>query len=85
MSESVNAAYSKTSFDKKQSCFRCGRFDHLANSFQCPARNLNCDRCGLKGHFQKFCKTKNIKKRPEHFFNKSEQDKKNKKKTLSEP
>lgn len=38
-------------------CFRCGRIGHYANDDD-PAREKQCERCHLVGHFRRCCKTK---------------------------
>ena len=39
-------------------CYRCGRAGHLSKDPNCPARGQLCRKCGLEGHFQEYCKTK---------------------------
>ena len=36
------------------SCFRCGRRSHDLS--QCPAKEVVCYNCGVKGHFKRYCK-----------------------------
>lgn len=44
-------------------CGRCGNFRHSSNSEKCPAREKDCLKCGLRGHFRQWCKTKMNPKR----------------------
>ncbi|XP_052121401.1 uncharacterized protein LOC127749025 [Frankliniella occidentalis] len=46
-------------------CFRCGAPDHKGYDPSCPGLNQSCERCGIKGHVKKMCKTK--KERVEAF------------------
>ena len=39
------------------SCYRCGKNGHDGRSLRCPARNMNCNKCSLKGHFAIKCRT----------------------------
>ena len=39
-------------------CFRCGRSGHFAKDGNCPAKNKECNKCGLLGLFASCCKTK---------------------------
>ena len=41
---------------KKRKCFRCGEPFSRKHLQECRAQNVTCDRCGIKGHFQKCCK-----------------------------
>ena len=38
---------------------QCGRCGKKHPPRKCPAYNQTCKRCKIKGHFQKYCKTKN--------------------------
>ncbi|KAJ1180606.1 hypothetical protein NDU88_005827 [Pleurodeles waltl] len=38
-------------------CFRCGSTTHLANSKDCPALLVTCNKCSKKGYFAKYCKS----------------------------
>ena len=40
----------------QEKCQRCVRDNH--NRQSCPAKDATCHKCGLKGHFQRFCRTK---------------------------
>ena len=42
---------------KTKSCYFCGNVLHPRNS--CPARDVNCRKCGKQGHFSKVCMSKN--------------------------
>ncbi|XP_053607193.1 uncharacterized protein K02A2.6-like [Plodia interpunctella] len=44
-------------------CGRCGNYRHPSNSDKCPARDKDCLKCGLRGHFRQWCKTKSNLKR----------------------
>ena len=44
--------------DTSKNCGRCGRKHAPRN---CPVYGQNCKHCGVKGHYAKFCKTKNPK------------------------
>lgn len=39
-------------------CTRCGKDDHLSKDPQCPARQIECYKCGFTGHFSTFCRTR---------------------------
>ncbi|PIK40988.1 hypothetical protein BSL78_22161 [Apostichopus japonicus] len=41
-----------------RTCFRCGNIGHIARDANCPARDATCNKCKLKGHYAKLCKTK---------------------------
>ncbi|KAJ8018643.1 hypothetical protein HOLleu_43268 [Holothuria leucospilota] len=41
-----------------KTCFRCGNEGHIARDPNCPAKEATCNKCKLKGHFAKMCKTK---------------------------
>uniref|UniRef100_A0A182YRL0 Uncharacterized protein n=1 Tax=Anopheles stephensi TaxID=30069 RepID=A0A182YRL0_ANOST len=38
------------------SCFNCGQAYNGRHRRYCPAKNVNCNNCGRRGHFKKFCK-----------------------------
>ncbi|CAG4909673.1 unnamed protein product [Colias eurytheme] len=61
-------------------CGRCGNPRHAGNDTNCPARNKECLKCGLKGHFRQYCRTRQSFKRKgemdRHEFKKSRFDKK---------
>lgn len=40
----------------KRECFRCGNWNHLAFSENCPAKNRKCNGCGKVGHYQSKCR-----------------------------
>lgn len=40
---------------EKKECFNCGREDHFARDWRCPARGRKCDQCGAVGHFKVKC------------------------------
>lgn len=42
--------------EQKFECFRCGSQNHSARSERCPAVNVECRKCGKKGHFGRVCK-----------------------------
>lgn len=42
----------------RSGCGRCGSKNHNSQDNQCPARERNCLKCGLKGHFRQFCRSK---------------------------
>lgn len=44
-------------------CGRCGNPRHTSHDAKCPARNKECLKCGLKGHFRQFCRTRQALKR----------------------
>ncbi|XP_049886625.1 uncharacterized protein K02A2.6-like [Pectinophora gossypiella] len=47
----------------QQGCGRCGNPRHATFDAKCPAREKTCLKCGLKGHFRQFCRTKLPQKR----------------------
>ncbi|CAH1994375.1 unnamed protein product [Acanthoscelides obtectus] len=57
----------KRNFDKSRNvqhgCGRCGNPRHAGNDESCPARDKECLKCGLKGHFRQYCRTKQTLKR----------------------
>ena len=40
----------------KRKCFRCGEPYSRKHLEECKAKNITCNGCGIKGHFQKCCK-----------------------------
>ena len=44
----------------RKTCFGCGNPGHFLYDDDCPAKEINCRRCGRKGHFGNRCKTKNV-------------------------
>ncbi|GBP83470.1 Retrovirus-related Pol polyprotein from transposon 297 [Eumeta japonica] len=67
--EEVNKVNSriKRNFDKPRNvqhgCGRCGNPRHVATDTKCPARDKECLKCGLKGHFRQYCRTRQAFKR----------------------
>ncbi|XP_049877892.1 uncharacterized protein K02A2.6-like [Pectinophora gossypiella] len=53
----------KTKLKIQTNCGRCGNRNHGPSSPLCPARNKDCLKCGLVGHFRQYCKTKQPLKR----------------------
>ena len=43
--------------EKKKKCYRCGSFKHLANSSECKAKGITCNKCKKVGHFAKHCRS----------------------------
>lgn len=39
-------------------CSRCGWTGHMPSDPACPARNVTCNKCNLKGHYARQCRTK---------------------------
>lgn len=62
----VDSRY-KRNFDKPRNvqhgCGRCGNLRHASYDAKCPARDKECLKCGLKGHFRQYCKTRQAFKR----------------------
>ncbi|XP_045485658.1 uncharacterized protein LOC123689475 [Pieris rapae] len=52
-----------TSRNVEYGCGRCGNLRHAGNDTNCPARDKECLKCGLKGHFRQYCRTKQTLKR----------------------
>ena len=50
----------KTNDEKQKVCFGCGSPTHFLFDNECPAKNLNCTKCGRKGHFSNRCRTKSV-------------------------
>ncbi|XP_049880163.1 uncharacterized protein LOC126376660 [Pectinophora gossypiella] len=44
-------------------CCRCGSKNHKSDNSSCPAHNVNCNKCGFKGHFEKHCRTRANKRK----------------------
>ena len=67
---------------KRQSgCGRCGNTGHASHDSNCPAKEIECYKCGLKGHFRQFCRTAtrnrtNKRKYEENNNNKQSENKK---------
>lgn len=57
----------------KSGCGRCGNRNHHSQDSNCPARDKSCLKCGLKGHFRQYCKTRlPIKRKNEMNYNSTE-------------
>ena len=41
---------------KKRKCYQCGEPYSRKHLEECRAKNVTCNNCGIKGHFQKCCK-----------------------------
>ncbi|XP_062558590.1 uncharacterized protein LOC134223460 [Armigeres subalbatus] len=41
---------------RSAACFNCGQHFNAKHRLHCPAKNVNCDACGRRGHFRRFCK-----------------------------
>lgn len=57
-----------TKYNRTKSCSRCGNNRHSSEDLNCPAQGKICKKCGFKGHFYKFCKTKNMKRKSQMPF-----------------
>ena len=55
--EALTAAASKSNEEK---CYFCGGRRHPRS--KCPARDSDCDSCGIKGHFRKVCQKSSSRK-----------------------
>lgn len=38
-----------------KSCDRCGNYKQMANSKECPALKVKCNKCRKMGHYAKYC------------------------------
>ena len=38
-------------------CYRCNKPGHFSRDIQCPARNLECNKCKKRGHFAACCQS----------------------------
>ncbi|XP_055590264.1 uncharacterized protein K02A2.6-like [Uranotaenia lowii] len=56
-------------------CFRCGHEGHYANDEECPARDQECEKCHLIGHYERCCKTKTKNTRKKKFAGKEKRRK----------
>ncbi|XP_058450600.1 uncharacterized protein LOC131430012 [Malaya genurostris] len=54
--EPVNGPKEEIAIVKRAQCYNCGQNYNAKHRQYCPARNVNCDACGRRGHFRKFCK-----------------------------
>ncbi|XP_046807740.1 uncharacterized protein LOC124420076 [Lucilia cuprina] len=64
----VNTVDAKSAEDSKSgdevaviraaTCFNCGQQFNERHRRNCPANNVSCHSCGRRGHFAKFCKSK---------------------------
>lgn len=41
---------------KSAACYNCGQSYNERHRLVCPARNVNCDACGRRGHFKRCCR-----------------------------
>ncbi|XP_049886606.1 uncharacterized protein LOC126381111 [Pectinophora gossypiella] len=64
-------------------CGRCGNPKHLSHDARCPAKEKDCLKCGLKGHFRQFCRTKQTFKRKIEQTKKEDYDSKKNKQNCS--
>ncbi|XP_049871516.1 uncharacterized protein LOC126370600 [Pectinophora gossypiella] len=46
-----------------KTCYRCGSSRHLSFDSGCPAKDKNCLKCGIIGHFKDYCRTKHQKRK----------------------
>lgn len=54
----IQRTNSRNNFNSRVGCSRCGSWKHESRDQSCPAKSLNCFKCGLKGHYAHVCKTK---------------------------
>lgn len=57
VSKETERTYLKKGADKS-GCGRCGNPKHGSQDRKCPARERECHKCGLKGHYRQFCRSK---------------------------
>uniref|UniRef100_A0A2H1X000 RNA-directed DNA polymerase n=1 Tax=Spodoptera frugiperda TaxID=7108 RepID=A0A2H1X000_SPOFR len=55
--------YKGTGDRQDRGCGRCGSMKHFARDPKCPARTRKCNKCGIVGHFQIRCRTREVQKR----------------------
>lgn len=55
--------YKDTGDRQDRGCGRCGSKKHYARDPKCPARTRKCNKCGIIGHFQIRCRTREVQKR----------------------
>ena len=55
-SNEQNSSSSTGPTGSKKKCFRCGEPYSRKYLEECRAKNVTCNSCGIKGHFQKCCK-----------------------------
>ena len=55
-SNEQNSSSSSPTGSTKKKCFRCGEPYSRKHLEECRAKNVTCNNCGIKGHFQKCCK-----------------------------
>ena len=55
-SNKQNSSSSTGSTGSKRQCFQCGEPYSRKHLEECKAKNVTCNGCGIKGHFQKCCK-----------------------------
>ena len=79
-SQSVNKIESgsnkKKRVDKKTGCGRCRNPKHTSQDCTCSAKEKECLKCGLKGHFRQYCRTRQPVKRKQEAENKRRTDQK---------
>ncbi|XP_055604219.1 uncharacterized protein K02A2.6-like [Uranotaenia lowii] len=54
--------FNKFSYPRIYRCYNCGRRDHISTDRGCPARNIECRRCKITGHYESCCRLRNSKK-----------------------
>lgn len=50
--------------DQPHRCYRCNRFGHFARDACCPARDKECEKCGVRGHYAVCCEKNGPRKQP---------------------
>src|SRR5436190_20341482 len=51
-----------TKTSKTSECYRCGKHWDKEHNKSCRAREATCNKCGLKGHFEKACRKEKSKR-----------------------